>query len=159
MSEYGKQLTAKQKIKKMYRLREKQFANYFVKAGKIKGDASKNFLALLEGRLDNAVYRLGLADSRDQARQLVSHEHFLVNGKKVNIPSFQIKKGDRLTIREKSKTNGIFSVLLKEIAKKEIPAWLSFDEKKGEGVILDAPEVDNLNLSGDMTLTIEFYSR
>ena len=107
-SEYGKQLLAKQKVKKMYRLREKQFHNYFKAASKMKGDASLNLLTLLESRLDNTIYRLGLADSRDQARQLVSHCHFLVNARKVKVPSYSVKPKDKITIRDKSKTNGIY---------------------------------------------------
>ncbi len=159
LSEYGKQLHAKQKIKKMYRLREKQFRNYFVTASKMSGDASDNFLRLLESRLDNVVYRLGLADSRDQARQLINHAHFLINSKKVNIPSYALSKGDNIEIRGKSKTNGIFSLKLKELGQAEMPDWLTFDEKSFTGKVIDQPEVDKLGLYDDVTLTIEFYSR
>jgi small subunit ribosomal protein S4 len=158
-SEYGRQLTAKQKIKKMYRLREKQFNNLFVKGSKAKGDASTNLLVLLEGRLDNVIYRLGLAASRDQARQQVTHGHFLVNGKKMNIPSYETKVKDVISIREKSRDNGLLSRLLKEVAGKNIPVWLSFDATKVEAVVLDSPSTGELGLLADATLTIEFYSR
>jgi len=159
ISEYGKQLLAKQKIKKMYRLREKQFHNYFNAAGKMKGDASMNLLLLLEKRLDNVVYRLGLADSRDQARQLVTHAHFLVNGKKVKIPSYQVNLKDKINLREKSKSNGIFSLKLKEMKQQTLPEWLSYDEKTHTATVIDAPDVTSLNLNEAATLTVEFYSR
>ncbi len=158
-SEYGRQLTAKQKVKKMYRLREKQFHNLFVKASQTKGDASTNLLLSLERRLDNVIYRLGLATSRDQARQLVSHGHFLVNGAKVNIPSYETKLRDVITLREKSKGNGLLSRSLKESAGKDLPSWLSFDATKSEAVIIDTPSAEELNLLADATLTVEFYSR
>lgn len=158
-SEYGRQLIAKQKIKKMYRLREKQFHNLFVKASKTKGDASTNLLIMLERRLDNVIYRLGLATSRDQARQLVTHGHFLVNGKKLDIPSYETKAKDVISIREKSKSNGLVSKLLKEVAGKNTPIWLSFDAAKPEAVVLDDPSTEELGLLPDATLTIEFYSR
>jgi len=158
-SEYGRQLIAKQKVKKMYRLREKQFNNLFLKAGKLKGDASANLLILLERRFDNVIYRLGLATSRDQARQLVTHGHFLVNGVKLDIPSYEIQLRDVVTIKEKSKDNGIISRTLKEFAGKNIPAWLSFDASKAEAVIIDLPSAEELSLLADATLTVEFYSR
>ena len=158
-SEYGRQLIAKQKVKKMYRLREKQFNNLFVKASQAKGDASTNLLISLERRLDNAIYRLGIAASRDQARQLVSHGHFLVNGTKMNIPSYETKLRDVITIKEKSKSNGLISRTLKETAGKNIPSWLSFDPAKAEAVIIDTPSTEELNLMADATLTVEFYSR
>ena len=158
-SEYGRQLTAKQKIKKMYRLRERQFNNLFIKASKIKGDASTNFLVLLESRLDNVIYRLGLATSRDQARQLVTHGHFLVNGEKIDVPSYGMKSREVITIREKSKSNGLIAKTLKETAGKNIPAWLSFDATKAEAVVVDEPSVEELGLLADVTLTVEFYSR
>ncbi|NMC51640.1 30S ribosomal protein S4 [Candidatus Kuenenbacteria bacterium] len=158
-SEYGRQLIAKQKIKKMYRLREKQFHNLFLKAGKMKGDASSNLLVLLESRFDNVIYRLGLATSRDQARQLVSHGHFMVNGNKINIPSYETKTKDVITVREKSKNNGLLARSLKESAGKNIPAWLSFDTSKPEAVVVDSPSTEELGLLADATLTIEFYSR
>ncbi len=159
ISEYGKQLLAKQKIKKMYRLREKQFHNYFNIASKMKGDASLNLLLLLEKRLDNVIYRLGLADSRDQARQLVSHAHFLVNGKKVKVPSYQVNIKDKINLREKSKNNGIFSLKLKEMKQQNLPDWLAYDEKNQTAMVVDLPDVSALNLNDAATLTVEFYSR
>lgn len=159
LSEYGKQLMAKQKIKKMYRLRESQFHSYFKAARKMKGDASLNLLELLENRLDNVVYRLGFADSRDQARQLVNHGHFLINGKKVTIPSCQVKVRDKITPRPKSQANAFFLESLKNISGKTIPEWLSYDQQANLGLVLDKPSVKDLNLGPDATLTIEFYSR
>ena len=159
LSDYGKQLMAKQKIKKMYRLRERQFRNYFEVARKMKGDASHNLLGLLENRFDNVVYRLSLADSRDQARQFVTHAHFLINGKKVKIPSYQLKINDKISLREKSKNNAIFSLKLKEIAQKTIPDWLAYDGASQIARVVDKPLTKNLNLAADATLTVEFYSR
>lgn len=158
-SEYGRQLIAKQKVKKMYRLRERQFHNLFVQAGKMKGDASTNLLTLLELRLDNVIYRLGLATSRDQARQLVTHGHFLVNGAKINVPSYAVRVRDVITIKDKSQNNGLLSQLLKETVGKNLPAWLSFAPEKKEAVVIDLPSVAELNLLADATLTVEFYSR
>jgi small subunit ribosomal protein S4 len=159
LSEYGKQLLAKQKIKKMYRLRESQFRNYFNKARQMKGDASLNLLTLLETRFDNVVYRLGLADSRDQARQLVNHGHFLINDKKVKIPSYELKIKDKISLKEKSKSNGFFVAMLKEISQKTIPDWLSFDAKTQVGLVVGNPNIKDLGLANDATLTVEFYSR
>ncbi len=159
LTEYGKQLLAKQKIKKMYRLRERQFHNYFDTARKMKGDASQNLLILLENRFDNVIYRLGLADSRDQARQLVNHGHFLINDKKVTIPSYQLKLKDKITFREKSKNNAFFTAMLKEISGKTIPDWLSFDKQTNTAIVLELPSTKDLNLGPDTTLTVEFYSR
>lgn len=159
LTEYGKQLLAKQKIKKSYRMREHQFRLYFEKARAMKGDASHNLLKLLESRLDNAVYRIGLADSRDQARQLVGHGHITVNGAKVKIPSYQIKIDDKISLREKSKNNNFFSAMLKEISGKNIPAWLDYDAKLITATVMESPSVKELQLGPDATLTVEFYSR
>lgn len=159
ISEYGKQLLAKQKIKKIYRLRERQFSNYFAKAQRMKGDVSTNLLQLLESRFDNVIYRLGLADSRDQARQLVNHGHFLLNNKKSKIPSIILSQRDKIAIREKSKTNGLLSVKIKEIQEKNIPDWLNYDAATNIAMLLKKPDVASLKLGQDATLTIEFYSR
>lgn len=159
ISEYGKQLMAKQKIKKMYRMREHQFMSYYKTASKLKGDPSTNLLILLERRFDNVIYRLGLADSRDQARQLVTHGHFLINGKKVKIPSYRIQIKDKISIREKSKTNGLLSLKLKEIKQKTIPEWLQYNEQDQTAQVIDMPSIQELNLNDAATLTVEFYSR
>ena len=140
-------------------MRERQFHNYFNQARKMEGDASQNLLILLENRFDNVVYRLGLADSRDQARQLVTHGHFLINDKKVKIPSYQVKAKEKITIKEKSKNNSFFDGILREISQKTIPEWLSFDAKTKIGIVLDRPVVKDLGLGPDATLTVEFYSR
>ncbi len=159
ISEYGKQLSAKQKIKKMYRMREHQFHSYFKTASHLKGDPSINLLILLEKRFDNVIYRLGLADSRDQARQLVTHGHFLINGKRVKIPSYRVKIKDKISIREKSKTNGLLSLKLKEIKQKTIPDWLQYNEQDQTAQVVDTPTTKELNLNESVTLTVEFYSR
>lgn len=158
-SDYGRQLSAKQKIKKMYRLRERQFRNYFLQGRKQKGNASENLLRLLELRLDNVVYRFGFAHSRDQARQLVTHGHIRLNGKKVNIPSQLVKTRDEISVRQSSQSNKFFQLVSKEMSKKEIPAWLAYVEKEKKGVVLDLPQTKDLNLDQDATLTVEFYSR
>ncbi|NCP17116.1 30S ribosomal protein S4 [Candidatus Kuenenbacteria bacterium CG_4_9_14_3_um_filter_39_14] len=159
LTEYGRQLMAKQKIKKMYRLRERQFSNYYQAATKIKGDVSSNLLKLLENRFDNTVYRLGFADSRDQARQLVGHAHFMINGKKVKTPSYQMKLQDKITIRQKSQNNGYFKEVLKQVSGKDVPSWLEFDPQSRIALVVDSPAVKDLNLGADITMTIEFYSR
>jgi small subunit ribosomal protein S4 len=159
ISEYGRQLMAKQKIKKMYRLRERQFRNYFNEASKMKGDASNNLLTLLENRFDNTIYRIGLADSRDQARQLVTHAHLQVNGKKVKVPSYRMKQNDKITIKDKSKENSYFKNVVNQISGKDIPEWIDYDKETQTAMVVGYPSTLELNLGQDATLTVEFYSR
>ncbi|MFH1890019.1 MAG: 30S ribosomal protein S4 [Candidatus Kuenenbacteria bacterium] len=158
-SEYSKQLQAKQKAKKIFRLQEKQFRNYFTKASKMKGNINTNLLILLENRFDNIVYRAGLTESRDKARQLINHAHFLINGKKVNIPSYQLKVKDEITIREKSKKAAVFGSVLENINNKSIPDWLNYDAKKQNVIVVDSPQEKDFDSSIDTRLVIEFYSK
>lgn len=138
LSEYGLQLQEKQKLRYMYGLGEKQFHNLFKRAGKMKGVHGENFMKLLESRLDNLVYRLGFARTRAQARQLVVHGHVTVNGRKVDRPSFQVKVGDLIGLREKSRNLKIIKEALEE--RSYLPEYLSFDEGKMEGSLTRLPE-------------------
>ncbi|MFA6172008.1 MAG: 30S ribosomal protein S4 [Patescibacteria group bacterium] len=159
MSGYGEQLQEKQKAKKTYHLLEKQFVLTFEKAGKEKGDKGKNFLRLLETRLDNTVYRTGFADSRDLSRQLVSHGHFLVNGKKVNIASFQVKTGDIVSVKESSKRQKYFRQLLEKKEEQKNPSWLNVDKKALSAKVLHAPTDDDIPSNINTAMIVEFYSR
>lgn len=156
---YGMQLREKQKAKQIYGIVEKQFRNYFRKASKKKGDTSESLLQLLELRLDNIVYRLGFAKSRAQARQIVQHGHILVNNKKVNIPSFQVKPKDTIALREKSLKLAPFVDLPKILEKHELPSWLSLDSKKMEGRVLGMPTKEELKVPFDIKMIVEYYSR
>jgi len=157
LSSFGKQLKEKQEAKRVYGMREKQFANCAKEAGKKVGDTGKILLTLLESRLDNVVYRMGLATSRAAARQIVNHAHIEVNGKKVDIPSFRVKVGDIVAIRSKSKTKRIFENITETLSKTEPPQWLAVDAKKTEAKILNIPVLENPNFS--VKDIIEFYSR
>lgn len=158
-TDYGVQLREKQKAKRIYRLMEKQFNNYFKKADKSKENTEQILLELLEMRLDNAVYRAGFTNSRNLARQLINHNHFQVNGKKVNIPSYQLNIGDIVSIRDKSKELKIFEKLSNKIKKAEPLPWLSVDPEKLEIKITDKPKLDESKGEFDPKLIIEFYSR
>ncbi|MFH1608491.1 MAG: 30S ribosomal protein S4 [Patescibacteria group bacterium] len=158
LSEYGTQLIEKQKIRFSYGLNERQFSNYVKKASLAKGlGAPEKLFEQLEFRLDNVVYRMGLANSRRFARQMVSHGHFIVNDKKVTIPSYQVKVDDIIKIREGSKSKKIFDNLTERLKDYTSPAWVSFDEKKLEGKILDKPK--NTETFLDLNVVLEFYSR
>lgn len=158
-SEYGRQLSEKQKIRYTYGISEKQFKRYF-KEAIIQKDDKKDFLAKkLEGRLDNVIFRLGWAKSRNLARQLVNHGHILVNGRKVDIPSYQTKKDDLIKIKERSKKLIIFKDLKISLKKHEVPSWLSLDREKIEGIIKDVPKLDDLGKIGELNMVIEYYSR
>ncbi len=159
LSNYAIQLKEKQKMKDMYGLMEKQFSNIFEKAEKKHGVTGENFIQFLERRLDNVVFRLGFADSRAKARQLVKHSHIVVNGKKVNIPSYMIEIDDTIEIREKS-----HSILeLKELkeGEKEVntPSWLELDTKSLKGKVVKLPLKEDVYLPIDEKLVVEFYSR
>ncbi len=157
LSEYGLQLQEKQKLRYMYGLGEKQFHNLFKRAGKMKGVHGENFMKLLESRLDNLVYRLGFARTRAQARQLVVHGHVTVNGRKVDRPSFQVKVGDLIGLREKSRNLKIIKEALEE--RSYLPEYLSFDEGKMEGSLTRLPERTEMPSEINETLIVEFYSR
>lgn len=158
-TEYGLQLREKQKVKRTYGLLEKQFKNYFIKAGDQKGDVGYNLQRLLEMRLDNVVYRLGLAKSRAQARQLVNHAHLLVNQKKVNIPSYHVSVGDTIEVNPKNAENKFFQEIKEGQRETELPKWFSFDHKKLSGKVVSEPPEEDLAGRFDMKLIIEFYSR
>ncbi|OYD08985.1 30S ribosomal protein S4 [Paludifilum halophilum] len=157
LSEYGIQLQEKQKLRFMYGLNEKQFRSLFEKAGKMKGVHGENFMRLLESRLDNLVYRLGLARTRAQARQLVVHGHITVNGKKVDRPSYQVKVGDVIGLREKSRNLGIVKEALEE--RSFLPEYLTFDDNNMEGTYSRLPERDELPAEINERQIVEYYSR
>ncbi len=157
LSEYGLQLQEKQKLRLMYGLNEKPFANLFVKASKMAGVVGENFMILLESRLDNLVYRLGLANTRQQARQLVNHGHVTVNGKKLDIASYQVKLGDVIGLREKSRNLSIVKDALD--ARNYLPEYVSFDDKALEGKFVRLPERSELPQEINEKLIVEYYSR
>jgi small subunit ribosomal protein S4 len=159
ISNYGIQLREKQKIKFMYGLLERQFRNYFAKAELMKGETGTNLLQLLESRLDNVVFRLGFASTRSQARQLVSHAHFLVNGRKCNYPSRLLKPGDTVQVREKSRKLDIILDAMKRIKGDIDLPWLELDKAKMKGTFLAVPERDEMNLTVNEQLVVELYSK
>tara|TARA_Y100000782_G_C10123271_1_gene239620 strand:- start:3 stop:620 length:618 start_codon:yes stop_codon:yes gene_type:complete len=159
ISNYGTQLQEKQKIKFMYGLLEKQFRITFKKAEKLKGETGTNMLQLLESRLDNVVYRLGFAPTRPAARQLVSHRHFMVNGKRVNIPSYIVKPGDEISVREKSKKMDIILSSIRTIKGDIDLPWLDLNKAKMLGVFKSIPERDQMNLTINEQLVVELYSK
>lgn len=159
LTAYGRQLREKQKAKRIYGLLEKQFANYYQKAKRQKGNTGETLSQFLEKRLDNAVYRLGFAVSRRLARQLVSHGHFLINQKKVNLPSYQVKTGDLIGLKEKSRSLPFFKNLKETSGRPELPSWLSFDQENLTGKVTSQPLLADLPKNIDLTLIIEYYSR
>ena len=159
LSNYGIQLQEKQKIKFMYGLLEKQFRLTFVRAEKMKGETGTNMLQILESRLDNVVYRLGFAPSRPAARQLVSHKHFLVNNKIVNISSFIVKPGDVIEVREKSRKMDIILESMRRIKGDMDLSWLSLDKAKMKGTFNAVPDRDEMQLTINEQLVVELYSK
>lgn len=157
VSEYGLQLREKQKVRRAYGLLEKQFRIYYEKAVNSKENTGWAMLKMLELRLDNVVYRLGIGSSRAEARQIVNHGHITVNGKKVNIPSYQVKVGDVIAVKENKQNLEMFSSL-KE-AKINTPKWLEFNTKTLTGKVLALPERDDIDLGIQEHLIVEFYSR
>jgi small subunit ribosomal protein S4 len=157
LSEYGLQLQEKQKLRHMYGVTERQFRNLFDKAGKLKGVHGENFMVLLESRLDNVVYRLGLARTRRAARQLVNHGHILVNGSRVDIPSYRVTPGQTISVREKSRN----AAVIKEAVEVNnfVPDYLTFDADKLEGTFTRLPERSELPAEINEALIVEFYSR
>ena len=157
MSEYGLQLREKQRAKFIYGVQERQFRTAFKKAASKKGITGENLLIMLEERLDNVVFRMGLATTRREARQLVVHSHFTVNGKKVNIPSYIVKAGDVIKVKEKSQSSPKF----KEIKEMQVgvPAWLSVDRDKLEGKVLADPTRDQIDTPIEERLIVELYSK
>ena len=157
ISEYGIQLQEKQKIRFMYGLNEKQFRRLFDRASKLKGVHGENFLKLLESRLDNLVYRMGFAPTRRAARQLVNHGHITVNGKKVDIPSFRVKVGSTIALKEESKDHKAVKAALEKAIKR--PEFVTFDESKLEGTYVRLPERSELNPEINESLIVEYYNR
>lgn len=158
-TEYGLQLREKQKAKRIYGLLEKQFRNYFEKAERQSGVTGENLLVLLERRLDNVVYRLGFGGSRKEARQLITHGHFLLNGRKVNIPSILVKVGDTIEVREKSKESPKFKEIQAQAAYKTPPEWLEMNADNLSGKVLAYPRREDIDAPIDEHLIVELYSR
>ena len=159
-SEYALQLNEKQKVKFVYGMLEKQFRSYYERAVKMPGKAGDNLLILCERRLDNVVYHLGFAQTRRQARQLVSHGHFTVDGKKVNIPSYQVKPGQVIAVRQKSRSSVLFSKLTGEDAPfVTVPEWLQLERNELKGTVLRMPERADVDFPVEEHLIVELYSR
>ena len=158
-SEYGIQLNEKQKAKFIYGVMEKQFRKYYVMATKQSGITGQNLLQILESRLDNVVFRLGLANTRKEARQIVNHGHILVNGKKVDIPSYLVKPGDVVGVREKSKSNARMKEIVEANEKRVIPKWLSMDRNKLEGRVLQLSDREDIDYDVEEHLIVELYSK
>ena len=158
LSEFGAQLVEKQKVRFSYGISEKQLSNYVENAMKIKGaGVADKLFERLETRLDNVIYRMGLAHTRRLARQMVSHGHFIVNGKRTTVPSYEIKSGDIIKVREGSKGSVLFSNLGEKLKEYKAPVWVAFNPEKGEGSIKDKPK--NIETFFDLNAVLEFYSR
>ena len=158
-SEYATQMTEKQKVKFVYGIQEKQFRNYYEKAARMPGNTGDNLLTLVERRLDNVVYRLGFANSRRQARQLVNHGHFTVNGNRVNIPSYLIKTGDVVAVCEKSVSNNFFKKLKEDDAFVAAPKWLDRDKNNMSGKVVAMPTKEDIDFDIAVHLIVELYSK
>ena len=159
LSDYGVQLREKQKVRRIYGIMERQFRKYFAEAARRQGSTGENLLKILEARLDNVVYRMGFGSTRAEARQLVSHKAITVNGQIVNIPSFQVKAGDVVAIREKSKKQVRIQEGLALAEQIGFPSWVAVDSKKMEGVFKTAPERSELSSDINEQLVVEYYSK
>ena len=159
MAGYGVQLREKQKVKRIYGVLEDQFRRYFETADRQRGITGETLLQLLERRFDNVVYRLGLATSRAQARQLVRHGHFLINGKKVDIPSYSVRPGDVVAIRPTSQKNPTIAHAIEEVKGRGIPGWLTFDAGEQAGRVVSLPTREQINLPVQEQLIVELYSK
>ncbi|MFP4572550.1 MAG: 30S ribosomal protein S4 [Desulfobacterales bacterium] len=159
ISDYGLQLREKQKVKRMYGLSEKQFRLFFQRADRGKGVTGTALLVMLERRLDNVVYRLGFANSRSQARQLIKHNHFLINGRKVNIPSYQVGAGDVIEVREKSKNVAAITEAIEAVIRRSMPQWLELDKEGMKGSVNTLPVRDDITMPIQEHQIIEFYSK
>jgi len=158
-SDYLMQLREKQKARRIYGVMERQFSQYFVRAEKRSGLTGANLLTILESRLDNVVYRLGMASSRAQARQLVSHGHVMLNGRKTNVPSALVKAGDAISVRPESMQRTYFKVLRQDLDDRQVPRWLSLDAGNLSAQVLNLPVRDDIDVSLNEQLIIEYYSR
>jgi small subunit ribosomal protein S4 len=159
LSNYGIQLREKQKLRRIYGLNEKQFKNYFNKAERLPGVSGENFLRILERRLDNVIFRLGLSTSRSQARQLVRHGHVTVNGRKVNVPSYLVKAGEVVAVREKSRTNSSVVESVEVMKGRKMPGWLEMNIEKMEARIVALPTREEIDTQINEQLIVEFYSK
>lgn len=159
MSEYGLQLREKQKAKFIYGVLEKPFRNLYATAGKMKGLTGPNLIILLELRLDNIIYRMGFARTRREARQIVGHKHVLVNGKQVNIPSYRVKPGDKIEIREKSKSLQRYKDILEVTSGRLVPAWMESDKETLSGTVIERPLREQIDVPVSETLIVELYSK
>ena len=159
MGEYGIQLREKQKVRRVYSVLERQFHNYFVEAGNRDGVTGENLLRTLELRMDNVVYRMGIASSRAQARQLVTHGHFAVNGVPTDIPSYQMRPGDKLEVREVRRAREPFKLAKETLRNHQAPEWLSIDASSLSGSVVTPPSRDQMPLDLNEQLVVEYYSR
>ena len=159
LSDYGLQLREKQKVRRIYGVLEKQFRNYYKEAARLKGNTGENLLQLLEGRLDNVVYRMGFGATRAEARQLVSHKAILVNGTVVNVPSFKVAANDVVSIREKAKNQARIKAALEVATQRELPTWVEVDNSKLEGTFKRLPERSDLSADINEHLIVELYSK
>ena len=159
LSDYGNQLREKQKLRRMYGVMEKQFRNYYKKASKLKGSTGENLLKLLEGRLDNMVYRMGFAVTRAEARQLVSHKSIMVNGQVINIPSYQVNASDEISVTDKAKDQLRVKNAVNISSQLGISEWLSVDQKKLKGIVNSIPEREDILPDIQENLVVEFYSK
>jgi small subunit ribosomal protein S4 len=159
MSDYRLQLREKQKVKRIYGILEKQFRLYYYRAEKKKGITGTNLLLLLECRLDNVVYRMGFAASRNQARHLIRHNHFLVNDRKVNIPSYQVKVGDTIQVREKSQKKTAVTDALETVVRRGVPSWMEIDKDAFKGTLKALPNREDLTMPIQEQLIVELYSK
>ena len=159
VSDYALQLREKQKVKHIYGMLEGQFRRYFHLADRTKGVTGLNLLSMLERRLDNVVYRLGFAGSRDQARQFVRHNHFQVNGRKADIPSFQVKPGDVIGLKEKSRKNAFIVENLEAVARRGVPSWMELDKGNFQGTVKAMPNREEITMPINEQLIVELYSK
>lgn len=159
MSEYGSQLREKQKAKFIYGVLEKPFRNYFEKASRMKGQVGENLMILLESRLDNVIFRLGWARTRREARQIVGHRHVLVNGKIVNIPSYLIKAGDTIEIKERAKSSERYKEVLEMTSGRIVPTWLESDKENLKGAVKALPSREEIDVPVDELQIVELYSK
>jgi small subunit ribosomal protein S4 len=159
LSEYGMQLREKQKAKFIYGVLEKPFRNYYAKASKMNGTVGTNLMILLECRLDNVLFRMGFGRTRKETRQIVDHKHVLVNGKQVNIPSYQVKAGDVIEIKEKFKSAQRYKDILEVTAGRMVPAWLESDQENLRGTVKELPTRDEIDVPVNEMLIVELYSK
>ena len=159
MSEYGLQLREKQKAKFIYGVLEKPFRNYYAKAKQMEGMTGENLMRILESRLDNVIFRMGLARTRKEARQIVDHKHVLVNGKQVNIPSYQVKAGDVIEIKEKYKSSQRYKDIAEVTGGRMVPAWLEVDAENLKGTVKELPSRDEIDVPVNEVLIVELYSK